>query len=253
MNTKCVLVRWYVETAVHFTHTAFILVCEVLSSLTKAHFCTCSVLGDVQSRVVTAAWLSVGFVFLSFVSQSCVCKAAFRWWSRPKKYHGSYFMPLRSTWLAAMSMTLMMKAMAKAQIRLLRTQVCLTCCVGLEPSRKKERKKEEVGKEGERTNVKVLFNAWKIADNDFTNEGAHCETSQLQEQNNEGWTLPRKWVFTPVWCVTASLLKCLLQFWNNKLLDRYLTSILKSWSKKGSWNTFKRIVRTVFVSAFLPE
>lgn len=36
---------------------------------------------------------------------------------------GTYFMPLRSTWLAAMSMTLMMKAMAKAQIRLLRTHV----------------------------------------------------------------------------------------------------------------------------------
>ena len=36
---------------------------------------------------------------------------------------GAYFMPLRSTWLAAMSMTLMMKAMAKAQIRLLRTHV----------------------------------------------------------------------------------------------------------------------------------
>lgn len=39
----------------------------------------------------------------------------------------SYFMPLRSTWLAAMSMTLMMKAMAKAQMRLLRTHVCRIC------------------------------------------------------------------------------------------------------------------------------
>lgn len=48
-------------------------------------------------------------------------------------------MPLRSTWLAAMSMTLMMKAMAKAQIRLLRTHVCFTCCVGLEPVRDERR------------------------------------------------------------------------------------------------------------------
>lgn len=39
----------------------------------------------------------------------------------------AYFMPLRSTWLAAMSMTLMMKAMAKAQIRLLRTHVWRIC------------------------------------------------------------------------------------------------------------------------------
>lgn len=39
----------------------------------------------------------------------------------------TYFMPLRSTWLAAMSMTLMMKAMAKAQIRLLRTHVWRIC------------------------------------------------------------------------------------------------------------------------------
>lgn len=38
-----------------------------------------------------------------------------------------YFMPLRSTWLAAMSITLMMKAMAKAQMRLLRTQVWRIC------------------------------------------------------------------------------------------------------------------------------
>lgn len=35
-----------------------------------------------------------------------------------------YSMPFRSIWLAAMSMTLMMKAMAKAQMRLLRTHVC---------------------------------------------------------------------------------------------------------------------------------
>lgn len=40
---------------------------------------------------------------------------------------GAYFMPLRSTWLAAMSMTLMMKAMAKAQMRLFRTHVWRIC------------------------------------------------------------------------------------------------------------------------------
>ena len=58
----------------------------------------------------------------------------------------SYFMPLRSTWLAAMSMTLMMKAIAKAHIRLLRTQVCLTCCVGLEPAEEKKKKNRWEGK-----------------------------------------------------------------------------------------------------------
>lgn len=36
-------------------------------------------------------------------------------------------MPLRRIWLAAISMTLMMKAMAKAHMRLLRTQVCRFC------------------------------------------------------------------------------------------------------------------------------
>lgn len=40
---------------------------------------------------------------------------------------GCYSMPLRRIWLAAISMTLMMKAMAKAQMRLFRTQVCLFC------------------------------------------------------------------------------------------------------------------------------
>lgn len=42
-----------------------------------------------------------------------------------------YFIPLRSIWFAAMSITLMMNAMAKAQIRLLRTHVCFSCWVGL--------------------------------------------------------------------------------------------------------------------------
>lgn len=38
-----------------------------------------------------------------------------------------YSMPLRRIWLAAISMTLIIKAMAKAHIRLFRTQVCLFC------------------------------------------------------------------------------------------------------------------------------
>lgn len=47
--------------------------------------------------------------------------------SRTDAPYPRYFMPLRSTWLAAMSITLMMKAMAKAQMRLFRTHVCLIC------------------------------------------------------------------------------------------------------------------------------
>ena len=54
-----------------------------------------------------------------------------------------YFIPLRSIWLAAMSMTLMMNAMAKAQIRLFRTQVCFTCCVGLAVKRWREDTSEQ--------------------------------------------------------------------------------------------------------------
>lgn len=50
-----------------------------------------------------------------------------RWRGQARRPGGAYFMPLRSTWLAAMSMTLMMKAMAKAQIRLLRTHVWRIC------------------------------------------------------------------------------------------------------------------------------
>lgn len=38
-----------------------------------------------------------------------------------------YSMPLRRIWLAAISITLIIKAMANAQIRLFRTQVCLFC------------------------------------------------------------------------------------------------------------------------------
>lgn len=45
--------------------------------------------------------------------------------SSPHAHSASgYSMPFRSIWLAAMSMTLMMKAMAKAQIRLFLTHVC---------------------------------------------------------------------------------------------------------------------------------
>lgn len=51
-----------------------------------------------------------------------------------------YFIPLRSIWFAAMSMTLMMNAIAKAQIRLLRTHVCFSCCVGLAVKRFRKRK-----------------------------------------------------------------------------------------------------------------
>lgn len=41
-----------------------------------------------------------------------------------------YSMPFRSIWLAAISMTLMMKAIAKAQIRLFLTHVCLFFFLG---------------------------------------------------------------------------------------------------------------------------
>lgn len=65
-----------------------------------------------------------------------------------------------------MSMTLMMKAIAKAHIRLLRTQVCLTCCVGLEP---KDKNKWEIDEKEEKNVPKgplnqVLFTAWERSD-----------------------------------------------------------------------------------------
>ena len=60
-----------------------------------------------------------------------------------------YFMPLRRTWFAAMSMTLMMKAMANAQIRLFLTHVCLTCCVGLSAgTRERGKRTDEKTKQG---------------------------------------------------------------------------------------------------------
>lgn len=52
-----------------------------------------------------------------------------------------YSIPLRSIWLAAISITLMMKAMAKAQIRLLRTHVCRFFFVGWTRANKGEREK----------------------------------------------------------------------------------------------------------------
>lgn len=55
------------------------------------------------------------------------CRQQWVWSGCCRHPLGAYFMPLRSTWLAAMSMTLMMKAMAKAQIRLLRTHVWRIC------------------------------------------------------------------------------------------------------------------------------
>lgn len=50
-----------------------------------------------------------------------------------------YSMPLRRIWLAAINMTLIIKAIAKAHIKLFRTQVCRFCF--WECTKKKERKK----------------------------------------------------------------------------------------------------------------
>lgn len=63
---------------------------------------------------------------------------------------GGYSMPLRRIWLAAISMTLMMKAMAKAQMRLFRTQVCLFCFWECTAGRRGGRGAEgqEAGREG---------------------------------------------------------------------------------------------------------
>lgn len=63
---------------------------------------------------------------------------------------GGYSMPLRRIWLAAISMTLMMKAMAKAQMRLFRTQVCLFCFWECTAGRRGGRRAEgqEAGREG---------------------------------------------------------------------------------------------------------
>lgn len=56
-----------------------------------------------------------------------------------------YSMPFRSIWLAAISMTLMMKAIAKAQIRLFLTHVCRFFFLGWteRSEREEERKKRQ--------------------------------------------------------------------------------------------------------------
>lgn len=56
----------------------------------------------------------------------CACMAAVAL-PGPLRAVPPYSMPLRRIWLAAISITLMMKAMAKAQIRLLRTHVWRFC------------------------------------------------------------------------------------------------------------------------------
>lgn len=59
-----------------------------------------------------------------------------------------YSMPLRRIWLAAISMTLMMKAMAKAQMRLLRTHVCLFCFWECTGGRGREERRDTVRQAG---------------------------------------------------------------------------------------------------------
>lgn len=74
-----------------------------------------------------------------------------RWWvwrGQRRRPGGAYFMPLRSTWLAAMSMTLMMKAMAKAQIRLLRTHVWRICWLEQAVATRQEHQRETEGDSG---------------------------------------------------------------------------------------------------------
>lgn len=56
----------------------------------------------------------------------CACMAAMAL-PGPGEPCQHYSMPLRRIWLAAISITLMMKAMAKAQMRLLRTHVWRFC------------------------------------------------------------------------------------------------------------------------------
>lgn len=79
---------------------------------------------------------------------------------------GCYSMPLRRIWLAAISMTLMMKAMAKAQMRLFRTQVCRFCfweCTGVGGGRRVEGKEARwaggEGREKEHDKVGCTFSS----------------------------------------------------------------------------------------------
>lgn len=75
---------------------------------------------------------------------------------------GAYFMPLRSTWLAAMSMTLMMKAMAKAQIRLLRTHVWRICWLEQAAAAHREQQGETRGqrRDGIRSALRHMDLTW---------------------------------------------------------------------------------------------
>lgn len=129
--------------------------------VTKIHFCKSLVVLCCVGLFYSCVIVCICFFELDLYSHLSIRKplGGGQGW----KCCNTYFMPLRSTWLAAMSMTLMMKAMAKAHIRLLRTQVCLTCCVGLEPV--EDKKKRWVGKEKRLPGdllSQVLLNAWKI-------------------------------------------------------------------------------------------
>lgn len=156
---------------------------------------------------------------ISFVPQSCVsvwqqCDCLFNYFSilfSSGHCFGilvegglAYFMPLRSTWLAAISMTLMMKAMAKAQIRLLRTHVCLTCCVGLEPA----------GEEGEE--LYPTQDCWTRrrppgdVSLSFLNERAHHQISYLR-----GQVIIRRGLFSHLFA--APRLKFWLEFLNKQI------------------------------------
>lgn len=73
---------------------------------------------------------------------------------------GAYFMPLRSTWLAAMSMTLMMKAMAKAQIRLLRTHVWRICWLEQAVATRQEHQRDKRGQRSDAIRSRRHCSTW---------------------------------------------------------------------------------------------
>ena len=83
--------------------------------------------------------------------------------------------------MAAISMTLMMKAIAKAQIRLFRTQVCFT--VGLEPSGKERRTK--VREKQNHTSASPAASGWSLAGRE-ENKG---EEKQNHRFSVSGWSL----------------------------------------------------------------
>lgn len=125
----------------------------------------------------------------------------------------AYFMPLRSTWLAAISMTLMMKAMAKAHIRLLRTHVCLTCCVGLEPAG---------GEREERYWQVPRMRPWSPGDvfPSPPNERAHHKISR-----SRGRVIIRRALFSHLFA--AARLKVWLEFFSKQIAAR-LSGVLKA-------------------------